>query len=58
VLRKPSAAQAVTVPAPAWSKVADLDQGWKIDFNGPAASPPFINGTLALLTASSRLALR
>jgi hypothetical protein len=53
VFRQPAADPATTVAAPAWSKVALLDHGWNIRFEGLAAPGPIAGAAPGSLTGSS-----
>jgi hypothetical protein len=53
VFRRPAADPAATVVPHAWSKVALLDGGWNIRFDGLGAPGPIAGGTLGSLTGSA-----
>jgi hypothetical protein len=53
VFRQPAADPAITVAAPAWSRVAVLDRGWNIRFEGLAAPGPIAGAAPGSLTGSS-----
>ena len=53
VFRKPARSAAVTVKMPAWSRLATLDGGWSLRFDGLGAPAPIANGSLGSLTSSS-----
>jgi hypothetical protein len=50
VFRRPASEPAVTVAAPAWAKLAVLDGGWNIRFDGLAAPAPIAGASLGSLT--------
>jgi hypothetical protein len=52
VFRKPARAPAATVPTAAWSKLATLDSGWSLRFDGLAAPGPIASASPGSLTSS------
>lgn len=53
VFRRPAAAPALTVAAPAWSTLATLERGWTLRFDGLGAPQSITNASLGSLTDSS-----
>jgi len=53
VFRQPAAAAALTVAAPAWRQVAQLDGAWRMRFDGLGAPAPLDKGALGSLADSS-----
>jgi hypothetical protein len=53
VFRRPASAPAMTVAAPAWTRVATLERGWDIRFDGLGAPQPVAQGALGSLAGSA-----
>jgi hypothetical protein len=53
VFRRPAAAPALAIQAPAWSQAAILERGWNIRFDGLGAPGPIDNGVPGSLAGST-----